>query len=96
MPRDKRLVATALLRKGFRLREGDHAFFTYYTPGGKRTAIFTKASHSHKVIPKVLMGLMARQCKLTAGEFHELVDCTLSREGYDALLRERGYLAERE
>lgn len=96
MPREKRLVAAALLRKGFRLREGDHAFYTYYTPEGKRTAVFTKTSHSHKVIPKVLMGQMARQCKLTVGEFHELVDCTLSRKSYDYLLRERGYLPERD
>lgn len=92
MPREKRMVAASLLRKGFRLRQGDHEFFTYHTADGKRTAIFTKTSRSHKVIPKVLMAQMGRQCRLTAGEFHELVDCTLSREGYDALLRERGYL----
>lgn len=94
MPRDKRLVVAALMRKGFRLRQGDHEFYTYHTPAGRRTAIFTKCSHSHKVIPKVLMAQMARQCRVTVGEFHELVDCTLSGEGYDALLRERGYLPD--
>lgn len=92
MPRDKRAVVGALLRKGFRLREGDHAFFTFHTADGRRTAVFTKVSHSHKVIPKALVARMGRQCKLSTGEFHALVDCSLSGAGYEALLRERGYL----
>jgi hypothetical protein len=36
MPRDKRKVEEALLKKGFENKEGDHHFYIYHTLQGKK------------------------------------------------------------
>lgn len=86
MPRNKQDVEQSLKRKGFVRREGDHHYFVYHTIAGLKTAIFTKTSHTPKMreIPDNLLGQMARQCRLSKSEFLDLVDCPLSREGYEA------------
>ncbi len=87
MPRDRKKVKAALLRKGFREYENDHSYFIYYTRKGKKTIVKTKVSHSGKDISKVIMGYMAKQCKISVQEFHQLVDCTLSQDAYEARLK---------
>jgi len=86
MPRRKQDVERSLLRKGFRLKEGDHHYFVYYNAAGLKTAKFTKTSHTPKMreIPDGLLNLMARQCGLNKADFLDLIDCPLSREGYEA------------
>jgi len=86
MPRRKQDVEQALARKGFRQREGDHHYFVYFNIKGKKTARFTKTSHSPKMreISDSLLGQMARQCGLSKSDFLDLIDCPLSREGYEA------------
>jgi hypothetical protein len=34
------------------------------------------------------MAMMARQCKLTRGQFNDLVDCPMERAAFEILLRE--------
>lgn len=86
MPRDRKKVKAALLKKGFKEYENDHSYFVYYTLAGKKTIVKTKVSHSGKDIPKVIIGYMAKQCKMSVQEFHQLVDCTLTQHAYEACL----------
>ena len=90
MSRPRKSVMASLQKKGFVMTEGDHSYFIYHTLTGKKTIVKTKVSHSGKDISKVLMGLMAKQCKLSSLEFHELVDCPLSQEKYEEKLAEQG------
>jgi hypothetical protein len=94
MSRDKRKVEDALTGKGFERKEGDHHFFIYMTTQGRKTSIRTKTSHTPKMkeIGDGILTQMAKQCHLNKQEFLSLVDCPLSREGYEALLVQRGQL----
>ena len=88
MPREKRQIESSLVAKGFEQREGDHHFYAYWSKAGKKTAVFTKTSHTPKMksIPDELLSLMARQCKLTKQQFLELVDCPMNRDSYELIL----------
>lgn len=90
MPRSRRAVMGALQRKGFTSSEGDHTYFIYYTMDGCKTLAKTKVSHSGKDIADGILSMMARQCKLTLPQFRGLVDCPLSREAYEDILKESG------
>jgi hypothetical protein len=96
MPRKKTKVEAGLRDKGFEQIEGDHHFFVYMTIEGKKTAVRTKTSHTPKMkdIPDNLLSQMAKQCKLSKDEFFRLLDCPLSREAYEKLLKEQGILSE--
>lgn len=85
MPRRKQDVEQALTRKGFKLKEGDHHYFVYYSLDGLKTSVFTKTSHSPKMreISDNLLAQMARQCKVSKHDFLNLVDCPLTRESYE-------------
>jgi predicted RNA binding protein YcfA (HicA-like mRNA interferase family) len=88
--RKTRDVTAALLRKGFCLREGDHSFFAYRrSSDSKKTSVFTKTSHGENELNEYLLRQMARQCKLSLNEFLDLVDCPLSQEEYETLLRKQ-------
>ena len=84
----KATVESALEAKGFRRRESHHSYFVYYTEGGVKAPVQTKTSHGKggADIPNHLIGRMARQCKLRTTDFRSLVDCSLSRAEYEALL----------
>lgn len=90
MPRPRKTVMAALERKGFAVSEGDHTYYIYHTTDGRKTLAKTKVSHSGKDIGDSILGMMARQCKLTLPQFRDLVDCPLSRDAYEAILREQG------
>lgn len=89
MTRKRTDIESALIRKGFQLREGDHHYFIYHTTTGEKTRIFTKTSHSHHDVGQGMLGLMARQCKLSRTSFDRLLDCPLSREQYENILVEQ-------
>jgi hypothetical protein len=94
MPRSKRDIEAALVGKGFARSQGDHHFFIYFTKAGKKTRARTKTSHTAKMkdVPDNLLSQMAGQCKLTKQQFLNLVDCPMTREGYEAALAEQGEL----
>ena len=79
MAKPARDVMNALAQKGFRKRETDHTFFHLWV-SGKKTPIYTKVSHGEREIGDRLLGIMARQLKLTAKQFRELVECPLTAE----------------
>jgi len=72
VPREKKSVEAGLKAKGFRLQESQH---TSHTP-------------KMKDIPDNLLPQMARQCSLNKAQFLELIDCPLSREKYEEILKE--------
>ena len=88
MPRDKRSVETAMRKKGFVQDENTHHKFYYVTTKGCISSIFTQTSHGskNKTLDDSLLGLMARQCKLTKKEFLKLVDCDLDQNGYEKMM----------
>ena len=88
----RRTVENALERKGFRRRESHHSFFHYYTEPGKRTRVWTKTSHGRAGadIGRGLFKSMASQCKLTADQFRDLIECPMSRADYEQHLRNSG------
>jgi hypothetical protein len=92
MPREKKSVEDGLKNKGFKLKEGNHHRFIYYTINGKKSPVITKTSHTPKMkeIPDNLIGQMAKQCKLSKSDFLNLVDCPLSREAYEDILKKEG------
>ena len=94
MPREKRQIEASLTAKGFERKEGDHHFYSYRTTAGKKTRVFTKTSHtpSMKTIADELLSRMAQQCQLTKQQFLELVDCPMTREGYEQILSAKGML----
>ena len=98
MPRAKDTVESALEAKGFERKEGDHHYFVYVTKEGKKTTAKTKTSHTRKMkdIDDNLLSQMAKQCKLTKANFLKLVDCPLSRDDYEEMLRQQGLIEDSE
>jgi hypothetical protein len=60
---------------------------------GKKTPIYTKISHGEREIRDKLLGVMARQLRLTRLQFLELIDCKLTEPEYVQLLRGASVLA---
>ena len=85
----RRVVETALKKKGFHEKPGDHKYFIYYTQDGMKTSIRTKISHGsgNRDIGPELLKRMARQCRLTAEDFVDLVKYPLDRRNYENKLQ---------
>ena len=91
MPKKVRDIISDLQRKGFRSQENDRTFLHLWV-GGKKTPVWTKRSHGEKEIGDRLLGLMARQLRVTRREFNDLVDCPLSEDEYVRMLREGDHI----
>ena len=90
MSRDRETIKENLQKKGFNLKDGgDHWRFIYYLQEGKKTSINTKISRGskYKTLSDNLLALMAKQCKLAKSDFKDLIDCPLSRQGYEDKLK---------
>ncbi|MCD4707018.1 MAG: hypothetical protein K8S62_04690 [Candidatus Sabulitectum sp.] len=94
MPKSKLVVEKALRKKGFWEDSGDHHRFSYRTLSGEISRIRTHTSHSKskKDISDKLIGQMAKQLKLSRAEFIDLVNCPLSQEDYENILRSKAFL----
>lgn len=94
MTRNRKVVESALTRKGFEENNSDHKKYIYYTFTGQKTSIWTKISHGsgHAEISPINIKNMANQCHLTTGEFHNLIDCPLSRVNYESQLVSNGHI----
>ncbi len=88
-------ISRALLGKGFGEVDTHHEMYWLYVDG-KKTQIRTRLSHSMNEYDDNLLGLMARQLKVSRGELDDLVDCPLSKEKYAALMLERGHVRRSE
>ena len=82
-------IDQALRKKGFRRdMDGKHIHYFFYGLNGEKTGIYTLMSHGmgSTSIGNPLLGLMARQLRLTKSQFLDLIDCTLDEEGYRHLV----------
>ncbi len=84
-------IETSLLRKGFGPKDGDHKFFVYYI-GEKKTRIFTKISHGKTEISDPLISAMGKQVHLNKSEFIDLINCPLTKERYQKMMIDGGYI----
>ena len=86
-----KIVAQSLKKKGFvEEPDHDHKFYWYHTLDKKETHIFTKISHgSKKDIKKYILSAMARQCKVSTGNFKKLIECSMDQAEYEKLVEER-------
>ena len=80
-------VQKALCDKGMERDESHHHMFRKSFEGVPH--LVTRTSHSGREIDDRLAQKMAKQLCLQLGEFWALVDCDLSEQGWDALVRER-------
>ena len=80
-------VRQALTNKGMERDENHHEMFRKTIEGV--THLVTRISHGAREINNVTGGFMATQCCLQKKEFWELVDCSLSEEQWDNLIRNR-------
>ncbi len=80
-------IAKSLLEKGMERDESHHHMFRKTLDGV--TTIVTRLSHSHDEIGAALAKRMANQCCLQLREFWDLVDCPLSEEEWNRLVKER-------
>ena len=87
MVRTANAVASALKVKGMVPDENHHHMYRKSVDGV--TTLVTRISHSADSIGDGLGKLMANQCCLQLREFWQLVDCTLSAEDWDAIVRVR-------
>lgn len=77
----------ALLDKGMERDENHHHMFRKSLGGV--THLVTRVSHGSRDINDRLGKLMANQLCLQLREFWQLIDCSLSEEAWNALIRER-------
>lgn len=84
-------IKASLQRKGFEKDNGDHQYYTLYC-NGKKTQIFTKISHGKGEIGEPLLGIMAKQTKLSKKDFLDLINCPLTKERYIEMMETQGYI----
>jgi hypothetical protein len=88
---DYRELHSALLSKGAATedRTRHHVFYLIEVDGKMYRA--TKLSHSaHGQISNDILGAVARQMRLRTKELRDFVDCTVTREQWLDLWRQRG------
>ncbi|MFH1005838.1 MAG: hypothetical protein V1781_10185 [Bacteroidota bacterium] len=88
---DSKKTENNLIRKGFSPKKSDHIRLEFWY-NGKLTRIRTKLSHNHQEINDYLIGQMAKQIALTRKQFIALADCTLDKNEYQKILKERGII----
>lgn len=82
-------IRRSLTKKGFvEDSSHDHIIF-WYKPGEKKTAIRTKISHGKSEISDPLIGKMSNQTRLSKTQFVDLVQCPLSAEEYQELVKDK-------
>ena len=86
--RPTRDIQTNLEQKGFKQDSTHHQMYWLYI-GERKTSIRTRISHSEREYGDNLLGQMAKQVRLPKKKFLELIDCSLVKNDYFALLEDR-------
>ena len=83
-------IINNLGKKGFDVNNTrDHIWLNYLTPEGRKTMIRTKLSHGEDSIGDPLISAMAKQTQLRKNEFINLVSCSMSREEYYSIVKDK-------
>ena len=88
---DANKTRSALLKKGFKISEGDHHFYLYYYEG--KVVAKTKVSHNDQDIGDGLISKMSKQCQVNKHQFFDLINCPLKEADYIEILKERGVIS---
>lgn len=80
-------VESALLAKGMERDESHHHMYRKQLEGV--TQLVTRISHGAREIDDGLARLMGRQLCLQLGEFWNLIDCTLTEDAWNEIVRTR-------
>lgn len=81
-------IQRSLCKKGFELDQNNHNKLNYRIDG-KKTRIRTLYSHGKSEVGEGLIGAMARETRLSVADFRKLVECTLSKEEYYELVKDK-------
>lgn len=84
-------IKGALTNKGFSADDTHHTIYWFFARD-KKTSINTKISQGEREIGDPLIALMARQMRLTKGDFVKFVSCEISGEEYLAKLQDAGHV----
>jgi hypothetical protein len=90
-PRKPHELRSALEAKGFEPQESDHTWYFLHIRG-RKTDIRTKVHHHPREYDDRLLGLVAKQMRLTTRELGDFLECPLTRDGYIERMRDRGHL----
>jgi len=97
MPKERADIVASLSHKGFELHQHkrDHDFFFLKHPDLTQP-VFTKVSRGteYRTIGDALLARMSKQLHLTRAQFDALVDCTMKKPDYLAVLQSLGVLRE--
>jgi len=85
-PRPAKQVAKALRTKGMIFSKTHHQMFAKKVNG---ILVKTRISNGTSQLTGWHVEQMAKQCGLHVAEFLELVDCTLSEDGWNVLVQQR-------
>jgi predicted RNA binding protein YcfA (HicA-like mRNA interferase family) len=81
----------ALTSKGFEESNTHHEMY-WLSHDGKKTSIRTRISHSEREYGDGLLSQMSKQVKLSKSDFHNLVECPLTKEAYLAMMIAQGHI----
>jgi len=86
-------VRSGLQKKGFAARNRSHRVLRHVAQDGTHTTILTQVSHGPqgRDISDGILGMMARQCKLSGRQFRGLVNCPLSRKNTKIFFEEKAF-----
>ena len=91
MPKKAREVAAVLQTKGFVETTNAHKRYVLWA-NGRKTLIYTEISHGEKEIRNHMLGVMARQLRISRSQLMDLVDCRLTEPTYVKILQEGGHI----
>ena len=86
-----REIRSALLRKGFSAHHTDHERFRFQADG-LNVPIKPFLSHGGMEYGDRLLGLLARQMKLSKAELMRFIDCRMDGAEYLEILQRKGVL----
>ncbi|MDP2682274.1 MAG: hypothetical protein Q8P28_05640 [Deltaproteobacteria bacterium] len=97
MPIERKLIEASLRKKGFIQEGGDHKYF-YHEVNGKRTGAYAFVSRGsgYKTYDDNLLSAIKKELRLdTLRETRDLLQCPMSGDEYNSVLREKGILNKR-
>jgi len=79
---------TIIRKLEMKTREGrDTLAFFYYN--GQKTKVFTRVSHTRGDLKGKISSLIRQQLYVDEGQFRDLINCPLQRNGYVKILQEK-------
>lgn len=82
-------IRSSLNGKGFIIEEGNKHTKLVFQHKKQTQAIMTVLSRGEKEYDNYLLGLMARELKLTKNQLLGLIDCPIDKKKYVKILKER-------